>query len=78
MKNAIFLARILKELPDDFEKTNVDESNDDKKSSLGWLVRKMCKQAKLERANQPRITIKVCCCIIMPAYLKNLFITLLI
>ena len=67
IKNLVFLARVLKLLPesmstetDDITTQNGDEEHTHKNNaSLRWLMTRMCREARLEAANNPKSSIKV-------------------
>ena len=72
VKNIVFLGRVLCHMPDKLDDTEQRNGDEEEEStvkiskegkgqwvSLTWLARRLCREAKMEAANNPKSTVKV-------------------
>ena len=72
IKNTVFLAKLLKRLPSTADVNDITRSDGDectpsddvtkseKKASLRWLMKRLCREVQMETAFNPKALIKVC------------------
>ncbi|XP_013387842.1 small subunit processome component 20 homolog [Lingula anatina] len=62
VKNLVFLAQVIKLLNPPLKEKHrtVVDNSDEKPTDLKWLIRKMCREAKFEAAQNQKSSLKVC------------------